>query len=115
MGISMAFIDTLKRDNSMSDLERNTLHAVRGMLKAMNVYHSVWEIGIYQKSPQMLEITAWIPINFTLPAGMNRPLRPIHFSHIGGPMREFTDVSFQPIARELAKEMTLAFQLGERY
>lgn len=111
----MAQVDNLKRDGSMTDLEKSTLHAVRTLLKNMNVYHAVWDIVIHQISPNTLEITAWIPMNITLPGKIERPVNPINFYHTGEVMREFTDVSFQPIARELAKEMVKAFQLGPRY
>lgn len=111
----MAQVDNLKRDNSMTDLERYTLHAVRTLLKNMGVYHAVWDIVIHQVSPNTLEITAWIPMNITLPGKLERPVNPINFFHTGEAMREFTDVSFQPIVRELAKEMVRAFQLGSRY
>lgn len=112
----MAQVDTLKRDNSMTDLEKSTLHAVRSQLKLMGVYHAVWDIVIHQVSPNTLEITAWIPMNITLPGRLERPYNPIHFKQTSSnTMRDFTDVQFQPIARELAKEMVKAFQMGSKY
>jgi hypothetical protein len=99
----------------MSDLERYTLHAVRGALSGMNVYHAVWEIVIEQEQGNRLAITAWVPERITLPKGFNKPLMPIHFKHMGGIMRDFTDVNFWPIARELVKEMTKAFREGTQY
>ena len=111
----MGVVDLLQRDNAMSDLERNTLHAVRGLLKVMGVYHAIWEIVIHQKSPNTLEITAWVPERITMPHGMSKPIIPIHFGHAGEVMREFTDVAFLPIARELGKEMVKAYQMGANY
>ena len=111
----MAEVDQLRPRNNMSDLERNVIHAVRMTFKAMNFYHAVWDIVIEQKSPNRLDITAWIPERITMPNGMQKPIIPIHFSHVGEPMREFTDVSYIPIARELMKEMTRAFQMGAQY
>lgn len=111
----MAVVDALKRNNAMSDLERYTLHAVRELLREWNVYHAVWEISIYQRNANTIEITAWIPERTTLPGNREKPVVPIHFHQTGGPFRDFTDVRFQPIARELRKEMTKAFQLGPQY
>ena len=112
----MGYVDQLKPANNLSDLEHYTLHAVREVLRGMNVYHSPWQIVIEQKAANALEITAWIPEKITLPHGLQKPVVPVHFLHAGGiVMRDFTDVEFWPIARELAKEMQKAFQLGINY
>jgi len=112
----VGYVDQLKPANNLSDLEKHTMHAVRSALKAMNVYHAVWEIVIEHRQGNQLDITAWIPERITLPQGFNKPLLPIHFNHMqGNAMRDFTDVNFWPIARELAKEMNKAFQADPQY
>ena len=112
----MAVVEQLKKDSAMTDLEKYTLHAVRSLLKSWNVRHSIWDIVIHQTSAHTLEVTAWIPMNITLPPGQERPLHPIYFNQTcSDVMREFTDVQFQPIARELAKQMMMAMQMGIKY
>lgn len=111
----MGYTDQLKRANNASDLEKYTIHAVRKVLTGMNVYHAIWDIVIEQKRGNQLTITAWIPERITMPRGLEKPIMPIHFTHMGDTMRDFTDVNFWPIARELAKEMSLACKLGPRY
>lgn len=112
----MAQVDNLKPDNSRSELEENILHAVRGVLKAWNVYHAVWNIEIHRRNPFLLEITAWIDMRKTLAGNPDRPLMPINFTQVSSePINKFTDVEFVPIARELAKEMNIARQQGPHY
>lgn len=111
----MGYVDQLKPANNLSDIEHSTLHAVREVLGGMGVYHAIWEIVIEQNQPNQFTVTAWIPERITMPNGQQKPVVPISFKHMGETMRHFTDVRFWPIARELAKEMIKAVQLGPRY
>lgn len=111
----MGQIDQLKPSNNMSDLEEYTLHAVRQTLKAMNTYHAVWHVEINQCADDTLEVTAWIPERITMPAGYEKPVVPIHFRQKAKTMRDFLDVEFWALSRELSKEINKAMQLGKKY
>lgn len=100
----------------LGELEMQVLHAVRQTLKMMGVYHAPWQIIIEKKGDTKMAVTAWLPENVTLPRGYKRPLLPVYFLHQQrDAMREFTDVAYAPIARELGKEINKAYKLGEDY
>ncbi len=100
----------------MNKLELEIAHAVRQALRLLPVYSAPWEINIIQLSPTKLKIIGMLPESATLPTGHKRPLLPVQFLHRQMiPMTDLLSVSFGPIARELHKEITKAYQLGEYY